>query len=215
MAQQRPGEADREMDCRRAPVRNPDEWLEIAPEFSRPICEQVRDWILRWEPDLTESIKWNAICFSGRKLVCGVDACKRHASITFFRGGDLPDPAGLLNHGLDNATIRSIRIRSLDAIDPAALRRLLHAAVKLDSEPELPAPPRVKRPPPEIPEFLATALKQNKNAAAFFRQLAPTYQREYIVWLTTAKRDETRDRRLKETIAALAGGWKWLERRIK
>jgi len=57
------------MDVNRARTKDPEEWLESTPEFSRPLAEQMREWILRWEPDLAESVKWNVLCFSGRKLV--------------------------------------------------------------------------------------------------------------------------------------------------
>jgi len=45
------------MDCSRPKTRDPDEWLEVAPDFSRPIVAELRDWIFRTAPDLTESIK--------------------------------------------------------------------------------------------------------------------------------------------------------------
>jgi len=48
----------------------------------------LREWILTWEPDLNESIKWNMLCFSGRKLVCGMSACQKHLGLAFFRGTD-------------------------------------------------------------------------------------------------------------------------------
>lgn len=68
------------MDCSRPKTHDPDTWLDHAPEASRAMTEQVRSWMQRWEPDLTESIKWNMLCFSGRKLVCGLSACKKHLS---------------------------------------------------------------------------------------------------------------------------------------
>ena len=202
------------MDCSRAKAKDPEEWLEMAPEFSRAMAAQLREWFQRWEPDLAESIKWNVLCFSARKLVCGISACKRHFSIVFFRGTELPDPARLFNQGQEsNTSILSIRLTSLDGLNREALRRLLHAAVALDSEPALPKPPPRKREPWPMPDFFAAALERNKKAATNFAAFARTYQQEYIVWLTTAKRDETRARRLAETLAALAHGRKWIDRR--
>ena len=201
------------MDVRGSKIKDPDEWLECAPEFSRPICMKLREWIFQWEPDLTEAIKWNALCYSGTRLICGMDACKKHATLTFFRGGELSDPQKVFNHGAGNITIRSIRILSLDAINREALRRLLHEAVALDAEPRLPAPPRVKRPPLKPPPFFVAALKKNRAAAEGFKALSPSCQREYIMWLSSAKRPETRERRLKETLAALQHGRRWADRR--
>lgn len=202
------------MDCSRAKTRDPDEWLENAPSFSRPIATQLREWFLKWEPDLREAIKWNILCFSARKLVCGISACKAHVSIAFFRGMELPDDAGLFTGGETNTLIRSVRVTSPDAVNEKALRALLRAAVALDAS-ELPPLPQRKRKPWPVPEFFAKALamKRHRKSAEGFAKLSPSCQREYLVWLTTAKRDETRERRLAETLAALASGRKWVQRK--
>src|SRR3954463_6603868 len=101
------------MDVRRAKTTDPDEWLEAAPDFSRPLAADLREWIFRTAPDLTESIKWNCLCFTGRKLVCGLSPCKKHLGIVFFRGTELPDPARLFSGGEGNTNIRNIRLTSL------------------------------------------------------------------------------------------------------
>jgi uncharacterized protein YdeI (YjbR/CyaY-like superfamily) len=81
----------------------------------------------------------------------------------------------------------------------------------------LPPAPKVKRKPWPVPDFFKKALaeKRNRAAAENFRKFAPTYQREFIVWLTVAKQPETQARRLKETLAALAKGRKWAQRKLK
>lgn len=205
------------MDCSRARTKEPTEWLETCPEFSQPLAEQLVEWILNWEPDLTESIKWNNLCFSGRKLVCGLSACQKHLGIFFFRGTELPDPKKLFDErGGKNTNIRTIHVTALEGFDRGALRTLLRAAVELDADPTIPPAPKVKRKPWPIPGFFKKALAERRNRAAAenFRKLAPSCQREYIVWLTTAKRPDTKARRLKETLAALAAGRKWAQRRL-
>ena len=202
------------MDCSRAKTRNPDEWLETAPDFSRPIAGQLREWILAWEPDLTESVKWNNLCFSGRKLVLGLSACRKHLALFFFRGTELADRAGLFSAGGENNTnLRSIRLTTLESLHRPAFRALLHAAVALDADPMVPPAPKVKREPWPVPDFFAKALKRDRAADAGFRKLSPSCQREYLVWLSTAKRPETRASRLAQTLAALAGGRKWAQRK--
>lgn len=193
--------------------KNPDRWIESISDFSRPICSFLREWIVRWEPDLTESVKWNALCFTGRKLVCGISGCKKHVNIIFFRGTELLDPNGLFTGGEDNSSIRNVRIKSCEEIRREPLRRLLHAAVELDLNPDIIPPSPRRRGPVEVPEILASALKRNKKAAAVFAGLAPTYQREYIYWINSAKRRETVQRRLSETMEALTRGNKWGDRK--
>lgn len=204
------------MDYQRPATKDPGEWLELCPDFSRPLTEQLVELILNYEPDLRESIKWNNLCFSGRKLVCGISACKNHVSIAFFRGTELPDPARLFERGgAGNTNIRSIRLTSLDGFNRRSFQELLRAAVELDADPAMAPAPKVKRKAWPIPEFFkeALAMKQNRAAAENFRSFAPTYQREYLVWLTMAKRPETRAQRLKETLAALKSGRKWVDRK--
>ncbi|MBV6498760.1 MAG: hypothetical protein CJBNEKGG_00988 [Prosthecobacter sp.] len=201
------------MDCSRAKTHDPDTWVEQAPAFSKPLAEQVREWILRWQPDLTESIKWNMLCFSGHRLVCGLSACKHHLGISFFRGTELRESTSLFTGGEGNTSIQSIRLTSLEALDARAFRQLLQAAVRLDASPQLPPPPKVRREEWPMPEVLAKALKSNKAAAANFETLSRTCQREYKVWISMAKQPETLARRLKETLAALAAGRKWAQRK--
>lgn len=205
------------MDCSRARTKDPIEWLEQCPEFSWPLANQLREWILTWEPDLNESIKWNMLCFSGRKLVCGMSACQKHLGVAFFRGTELSDPANLFNEGGENNTnVRSIRLTTLEGAHRRALQEMLHAAMELDSDMTAPPVPKAKRKPWPMPEFFKRALAETKNrrAAESFRAFALTYQREYLVWLTMAKLPETRARRLKETLAALKAGRKWAQRKL-
>ena len=201
------------MDCSRTPTRDPETWLDLAPEASQAMARQVRAWIQRWEPDLTEAIKWHMLCFTGRKLVCGLSACQKHLGITFFRGTELRDVTKLFTGGESNTSILSIRVTSLDKLDAQALRRLLHAAVALDADESSKPPPPKKREEWPMPEALAKGLKKDKKAAAFFETLKPTYQREYKVWISTAKQPETIAKRLAETLRALSRGKKWAQRR--
>ena len=66
-------------------------------------------------------------------------------------------------------------------------------------------PPRI---PNEIPVELKRALKTNKKAKMFFDQLAPTYQKRFIAWVCVAKRRETKQRRVRESIRLLEQGKK-------
>jgi uncharacterized protein YdeI (YjbR/CyaY-like superfamily) len=61
---------------------------------------------------------------------------------------------------------------------------------------------------PDLPPYIAKALRANPSAWRFFRELAPTYRRDFVVWIHTAKRPETRVRRLRESISLLAAGKK-------
>jgi uncharacterized protein YdeI (YjbR/CyaY-like superfamily) len=61
---------------------------------------------------------------------------------------------------------------------------------------------------PELPAYVAKAFKANLKAWQSFQALAATYRRDFVVWIHTAKRPETRERRIRESIELLAAGKK-------
>lgn len=60
----------------------------------------------------------------------------------------------------------------------------------------------------KLPADLAAELKQNKREAVFFDSLSFTNKKEYLEWIVTARRPETRAERIKGTIERLGKGWK-------
>ena len=61
---------------------------------------------------------------------------------------------------------------------------------------------------PALPTYIAKAIKANAKAWKFFRELAPTHRRNFVAWIHTAKRPDTRERRIRESISLLAAGRK-------
>jgi uncharacterized protein YdeI (YjbR/CyaY-like superfamily) len=61
---------------------------------------------------------------------------------------------------------------------------------------------------PELPAYVVKAFKANPEAWEHFQTLAATYRRNFVVWIHMAKRPETRERRIRESIALLAAGKK-------
>ncbi len=57
--------------------------------------------------------------------------------------------------------------------------------------------------PEKVPPYIANAIKAAPPAWNYFNALAPSHQRHYIGWIHTAKREETRQRRLREAVAML------------
>ena len=61
---------------------------------------------------------------------------------------------------------------------------------------------------PELPGYIAKAIKADPKAWSFFQKLPRTERRTFVVWIYIAKRPETRARRIRESIALLAAGKK-------
>lgn len=66
-------------------------------------------------------------------------------------------------------------------------------------------PPRFRM-PAKVPAYIQAALKKQPAALRYFEGLAPSHRRRYIGWIESAKREETKARRLQEAIRFLNSG---------
>ena len=57
---------------------------------------------------------------------------------------------------------------------------------------------------PDLPTYIAKALKENPKAWSCFQELAPSYRRHFVGWIHAAKRPETREKRIRESMSLLA-----------
>jgi uncharacterized protein YdeI (YjbR/CyaY-like superfamily) len=163
-----------------------------------------------------KTLKWSSPAFMYRgRILCGMSAFKEHCTFGFWHK-DMK--AVLEKDGAkgDQAWGSLGRLTSLgDLPADKALLNYIRTAARLN-ESNVPARPRpVKKPsaPLEVPPDLAAALKRNKAAAATFERFSPSRRKEYVEWITEAKRDETRVKRLATTLEWLAKGksrnWKY------
>lgn len=74
----------------------------------------------------------------------------------------------------------------------------VHLTVEADTSPRV----------VELPEGLKRAFKTEKEAKAFFEKLSYTHQKEYVMWINDAKKEETRQARVIKTIEMLKKGKK-------
>src|SRR5262245_12390338 len=95
----------------------------------------LRKAILDAAPDLVEEWKWNTPIWSHNGNVMAAGAFRDHVKINFFKGASLEDPDGLFNAGLDAKATRAIDISEDDIVNETALKRLIRAAVALNSSP--------------------------------------------------------------------------------
>jgi uncharacterized protein YdeI (YjbR/CyaY-like superfamily) len=86
--------------------------------------------------------------------------------------------------------------------------RMTPAGISKIANADVPAPTQQRRLDASMPPFFEQALERNSRARANFDRLAPSYRRAYIMWVTQAKREETRLRRLSEAVQLLAANKK-------
>ena len=197
------------------PAHDPrvDAYIAEAAPFAQPVLKHLRALVHKACPTVVEDMKWSMPFFLHEgKNVCHFAAFKAHCAFGFWHKG-MEKELGALAKG-DEAMGLLGRVTSLaDLPGDATLVRFIKRAVELGGS-DVPARP-AGQPRKELaaPADLLAALKKNKAAAAAFAKFAPSHRREYIEWITEAKRDETRQKRLATTLEWLAEGkkrnWKY------
>jgi hypothetical protein len=98
---------------------------------------RLRDLIREADPGITEDWKWAKPSSPGIPVwyhdggVCTGETYKDHVKVTFFRGASLKDPKGIFTQ--DGTVRRAVDLHEGDAIDEAAFKDLIRAAVGLNS----------------------------------------------------------------------------------
>jgi len=187
-----------------------DSYIARAAPFARPILEHLRELVHRGDPAITETIKWGMPSFEHGGIVCHMAAFKAHVAFGFWRG-DLVGATGKEKEAMGQFG----RIVTLDDL-PAdrTVVALVKKAAALNEQ-GVPKATKPKRPKPElpVPEDLAAALGKNAKARTTFEGFPPSHRREYVEWITEAKTDATRARRVATTLEWLAEGkprnWKY------
>jgi hypothetical protein len=111
------------------PSEQIDKVIKDLPDWRGELIARVRRLIQDAVPEITEEWKWDTPVWSYKGNVVAAGAFKDHVKLNFFKGASLDDPKGLFNAGLDAKATRAIDFSEGDAIDQAALKDLIRAAV--------------------------------------------------------------------------------------
>ena len=189
-----------------------DEYIANAADFAQPILTYLRGLVHQAVPGVAEEIKWSRPFFLvDGVIVCQMAAFKTHCGFGFWS----PEMTAMLQtDGVDGSDGSGAvgRVRSLDGLPPRAdlLRYLKGAAERARTgqavSPMKPSGRTSAKAPIAMPPAFAAALERSKPAKVNFEALPPSCRREYLEWITTAKRPETRDRRMAEAIRMLEEG---------
>lgn len=197
-------------------VRDPriDAYIEKSAPFAQPILKHLSECVHAACPDATETIKWGMPYFQYRgAMLGGMAAFKAHCSFGFWHHGmaAILREAGIRGDGAAGSFGPITALRDLPP--RKQLMRYIKEAAKLAESGEPARARTVAAKPLRVPPDLAAALKKNTEAAKTFEAFSPSHRKEYIAWITEAKREETRARRLATAIEWLAEGksrnWKY------
>jgi uncharacterized protein YdeI (YjbR/CyaY-like superfamily) len=194
-----------------------DAYIARSADFARPILNRLRKVVHAGCPDVDETIKWGFPHFMYKGILCSMASFKNHCTFGFWKEALLKDRHKALGKVDEPAMGQFGRITAIsDLPDEKTLLRYVRDAIALnDQGVKRPAGSRPRRKRElNVPSYFMNALQRNKKAQVTFKGLSYTNKREYVEWVTEAKGEETRQRRLDTAVAWMADGkarnWKYI-----
>jgi uncharacterized protein YdeI (YjbR/CyaY-like superfamily) len=181
-----------------------DAYIDSAPRWQSEL-KALRRILL--SSGLVETIKWGGPCYTtNERNVVGIAAFKSYFGLWFFQGALLKDESGLLVNAQDGRTRaqRQWRMKSADDIKPALIRRYVREAIAITRSGREIKADRSK--PIIVPTELKAAFAADRKAGSAYSMLRPGLQREYAEYISDAKRDETRQRRVAKILPMIVAG---------
>jgi uncharacterized protein YdeI (YjbR/CyaY-like superfamily) len=181
-----------------------DEFLEAVAQWRAELTE-LRS-ILR-STGLEETIKWGGPVYTFRgKNVVGLGGFKSYFGLWFFQGALLADKEGMLINAQDGRTkaLRQMRFQSAGEIDRELIEAYVAEAIALVQKGVEIKPERRK--PVRVPAELSRALGKRRAAKAGFEGLTPGKRREYAEYIASARRPETRAKRIDKVLPMIESG---------
>lgn len=171
------------------------EYIHQQADFAKLICVKLRGIILSSDKSIIEDWKWGPNYYADG-MVCGFGAFKRHVSLVFFQGALLKDEKKILVANPGNIHNRHIRFTDVSQIKSSIIKGFIKESIRNN---RLGKKVGNNTKEIEIPQGLITALKKKKLLSKF-ENLTYYKRKEFINWFLTAKREDTRTKRLAKIV---------------
>jgi uncharacterized protein YdeI (YjbR/CyaY-like superfamily) len=191
-----------------------DVYIKKSAAFARPVLKHLRKIVHAGCSEVEETIKWQFPHFDYKGMMCSMASFKEHCAFGFWK-------AELIFDGnkskLNEAMGHFGRITSIN--DLPAEKTLVGYVVKAAAlnDAGVKSPPRARPKGKKklvVPPDLTAALQRNAKARKTFDGFSYSNKKDYVEWISEAKRAETRGQRLKTTVEWMAEGkvrnWKYL-----
>lgn len=186
-----------------------DDYIASRADFAQPILIKLRALVHQSHPDIEETIKWGMPNFEYKGMLFNMAGFKEHCTFGIWKE-KLIEGLGEKMGGMGTFG----KIKSLNDLPPdEEILMYLKEAVELNEKGiKLPKKTKEKK-ELVIPEILQEALNKAPKAKEVFDNFAYTHRKEYIEWVDEAKREATKEKRVKQTIEWLLEGkrrnWKY------
>ncbi len=195
-----------------------DDYISKSADFAKPILIRLRRLIHQGCPDIKETWKWSFPHFEyNGSILCSMASFKQHCAFGFWLSSKMKDPHNILSVGDERTAMGSLgRIETSADLpsDDLLIEYIKQAMDLIDKGVKLSKPANVKgQKELTVPGFFMEALKKNRKALETFEAFNYSNKKDYVEWITGAKSEDTRKKRLDTAIGWMAEGkirnWKY------
>jgi uncharacterized protein YdeI (YjbR/CyaY-like superfamily) len=186
-----------------------DAYISKSADFAKPVLIHVRELMHKVCPDVEEKIRWGFPNFDYKdKPMTIMAAFKQHCTVGFWKSS--------LIKGVEKKLGKNARIKSFkDLPSDKELSAFIKEAMKINEQ-GIKVPKKIKSADEKeliVPDYFLKVLSKNKKALQVFEKSSYSYKKEYIDWISQAKTEETRNRRIETALEWIAEGkgrnWKY------
>lgn len=185
-----------------------DAYIAKSAEFAQPILTYLRDLIHNTCTDVDEDIKWGTphYAYKGDHL-CMMAGFKAHCSFSLYKAEMMKDKAILDSVKAGKKFGFMDKVKSIDELpDREVLVAYIQEAMKINESGMNKVKPIAAPKVVEIPNFFAKALQADDKANKVFKAKSDAFRKEYIIWISDAKTEETRQKRMAQSLEWIAEG---------
>lgn len=194
-----------------------DAYIAKSADFAKPILNHLRELIHATCPDVEEKIKWSMPFFDYKgEMMCHMASFKQHCAFGFWKGSIMKDPVLRETAATEAAMGHLGRITSLKDLpsDKKIISWVKEAMLLNDNGIKLPPKPKPSAAKETAsPDYFTKAIAKNKTAKKVWDAFPPGKKKDYVVWITEAKTEDTRNKRMATAIEWIAEGkarhWKY------
>ncbi len=192
-----------------------DEYIEKSPDFAKPILHYLRETIHETCPDAEEAIKWKfpAFMYKG-KILCSITAFKQYCSLGFWLHQEMKTISELETAAEKSNMFSLGKITKMEDLpSKTLLKKAIKEAMELTDMGVTMKKAAPSKTETQIPDYFQTALNANEKALQVFQKASPSFRKEYINWITDAKTETTRHKRMEQALEWISEGkgrnWKY------
>lgn len=186
-----------------------EEYIATSEDFAKPILKHLQQIIHETCSDVEEDIKWGTphYGYKGDHL-CMMGGFKNHCSFSLYKAEFMKDKAiqdsvkagkkfGFMDKiksvaDLPSKNILVAYIKEAMAINEKGIKKVMPKSDK----------PKVI----ETPDYFTKELSKNTKAKTVFESKSPSFRKNYLIWITDAKTDDTRQKRIEQSLEWIAEG---------